>query len=299
MNTLIKEIKKHWNGWTQVNPIIRFALIHISVFLSVILWKTILRWNDALSIYNSAINFFIITHPSDLFEHRFWAVLTYFFVHDNFFHLIFDILFMYLFGKIVMHYMSRKHFITLYLWGGVVAGFVCVLMFKIIPYNQEREAFIRIMGSSASTFALACALLVFIPHYYISVWIVGPVKIKWIVLFYIIISFAESVETNYMNIFCYVVGGIFGCIYGLQLKKDTTPYLYSSFWKWIKKNTSASPSLKQTYKSEQKASDRSYKETNSLVSQAEIDAILDKISDKGYESLTTEEKQKLFTSSRM
>jgi hypothetical protein len=67
---------------------------------------------------------------------------------------------------------------------------------------------------------------------------------------------------------------------------------------WIKDLFTSKPKVKVTYRSEEPKKAKSAKVTVSKTSQDEIDAILDKISDRGYESLTKEEKEKLFNASK-
>jgi hypothetical protein len=125
----------------------------------------------------------------------------------------------------------------------------------------------------------------------------GPVRIKYIAGVYIIISFLGSVGPNAGGNLAHLGGALIGFIYTKQLQAGI------NWGGWITTTLdgfrslfSPSPKVKVSYR---KKEERQTKMSGSKkASQEEIDVILDKISEKGYESLTKEEKQKLFNASK-
>ena len=65
--------------------------------------------------------------------HRPWTLLTYMFLHEGFFHLFFNMLCLYWFGKLFLTVYSERHLVGLYLVGGLVAGLTCAFKGKNAP----------------------------------------------------------------------------------------------------------------------------------------------------------------------
>jgi hypothetical protein len=129
----------------------------------------------------------------------------------------------------------------------------------------------------------------------------GPVKIKYIALIYIVISFLGSVGGNAGGNVAHLGGALIGFVYIKQLQVGVNWGSWITITlDWIKGLFSTRSKVKVTYRSEQPKARSSIKTTTGpgKASQDEIDAILDKISDRGYESLSKEEKEKLFNASK-
>jgi xanthine/uracil/vitamin C permease (AzgA family) len=124
----------------------------------------------------------------------------------------------------------------------------------------------------------------------------GPVKIKYIVGFYIVLSFLGSVGSNAGGNIAHLGGALMGFIYIKQIQAGVNwGGWITTTLDWFKGLFKPSPSVKVTYrKSEPKKAASNFNKAT----QEEIDVILDKISDRGYESLSKEEKEKLFNASK-
>ena len=138
-----------------------------------------------------------------------------------------------------------------------------------------------------------------LPDYTFFLLFIGPVKLKYIAAVYIFISFVGSVRGNAGGEIAHLGGALLGFIYIKQLQAGVnwgswiTTILY-----WFKNLFSSKPKVKITYRKAEPVSSSKSSSGGNRYSQEEIDAILDKISDKGYESLTREEKEKLFNASK-
>ncbi|HEY9008635.1 MAG TPA: DUF6576 domain-containing protein, partial [Ohtaekwangia sp.] len=138
------------------------------------------------------------------------------------------------------------------------------------------------------------------PDYTFFLLFLGPVRIKYIAAFYIVLSFLGTVQSNAGGNIAHLGGALIGFVYIKQLQAGNNwGGWITVIIDWVKKLFKPRPRVKVTYRNEES----SYKKTAAKqkapsISQAEIDAILDKISDGGYESLTKEEKDKLFKASK-
>jgi hypothetical protein len=154
------------------------------------------------------------------------------------------------------------------------------------------------VGASAAVYAVLVATAVLLPDYTFFLMFLGPIKIKYIAMFYIVISFLGSIGGNAGGNIAHLGGALMGFIYIKQLQAGVNwggwiTTLLDSFRSLFV----AQPKVKVTYrKTEPKVQQPTSKA--SKASQDEIDSILDKISDRGYESLSKEEKEKLFNASK-
>jgi len=162
------------------------------------------------------------------------------------------------------------------------------------------------LGASASVYAVVVGAATFMPNYTFFLLLIGPVKIKYIAIFYVFLSFAQTIGDNAGGNLAHLGGALIGFIFITQLRKgnDWGAPVYATLT-FFSKLFTRKPKIKVSHKrsaSRPASSSSSHRSTAPKKEvnpdQKEIDAILDKISEKGYESLTKEEKQKLFNASK-
>ena len=154
------------------------------------------------------------------------------------------------------------------------------------------------LGASAAVYAIVAGTAVLMPNYTFYLLFLGPVKIKYIAGFYIVISFLGSVGGNAGGNIAHLGGALMGFIYIKQLQVGVNWGGWITMTlDWLKDLFRAKPKVKVTYR---KADGEPRKKSSGAMkaSQEEIDSILDKISERGYESLTSDEKEKLFNASK-
>jgi membrane associated rhomboid family serine protease len=237
-----------------------------------------------------------------------WTLITYFFTHLGFFHILFNMLFLYWFGKLIQEFLGDKKVLNLYVLGGIAGGLFYMLIYNILPQFGLAIEYSYMLGASAGVFAIVVGAAVFMPDYTMYLLLFGPVRIKYIALVYVLLSFFSIPVENAGGNIAHLGGAAIGFIYIKQLQKG------NDFGGWITKIISffksffiRQPKIKVSYssgdqpgsKSKGSQKKKSAKSGGANVpNQAEIDIILDKISQSGYESLSKEEKQKLFNASK-
>ncbi|MDE0470943.1 MAG: rhomboid family intramembrane serine protease [Ekhidna sp.] len=233
-----------------------------------------------------------------------WTLITHAFVHADFFHILFNMLWFYWFGRIIQEFLGSDKVIAVFTMG-VLGGILAFLgAYNIIPRFNEVAQIATIVGASAGVTAAVIGAAVYFPNYTMFLMFIGPVKIKYIALVSVFLSLIGTRGTiNPGGEFAHLGGALMGWLYMSQLKQgnDIGGWITSSI-KFVKSLFKPQPKIKVTHRAgnrrpSQKAA-RKTKSSDSSTSQSEIDAILDKISDKGYESLTKAEKQKLFNASK-
>ena len=105
--------------------------------------------------------------------HRPWTLLTYMFLHEGFFHLFFNMLCLYWFGKLFLTVYSERHLVGLYLVGGLVAGAFYAVAFNLFPYYEPLVHASILMGASGSIMAITVATAFRLPNMEIRLFLVG------------------------------------------------------------------------------------------------------------------------------
>lgn len=290
----------------QDNGLIQIILINIVVFVTLILLKVVLTMSGAREVYETIMQWLMLPASIPAFLKKPWTLVTYFFLHERFFHILFNMLFLYWFGRIIKQFLGGSKVVSLYVLGGLAGGIFYILIYNLVPYFADRVAVSMMLGASAGVFAVVFGAATFMPNYTIFLMFLGPVRIKYIALVYLILAFAGSTGYNAGGEIAHLGGAAMGFIYIKQLQNGT------DLGKWVHSLISffksffvRQPKVKVSYRSEtrkkKKASATTQQQSSSGfddTSQEEIDAILDKISQSGYESLSKDEKQKLFNASK-
>ncbi len=249
------------------------------------------------------------------FLHTPWTIVTYFFIHanlgDNVFHIVFNMLWLWWFGKFFLRYHTGRQLLGVYLMGGLIAGAFYLLCFNAFPYLHSLAtppfgAGPCVVGASGAIFALVAAVAMRQPDeaIYLNFFVrVVPIRMKWFALAALVINLMNLAGgENTGGILCHLGGMGFGCAFGYMERKgvDLTRHfnlMCDSVVNLFRKK----PKLKATpggkphvYHDRQADHDYNRRQKER---QDRIDAILDKISKEGYEGLTAEEKALLFDSS--
>ncbi|HYG02496.1 MAG TPA: rhomboid family intramembrane serine protease [Chryseosolibacter sp.] len=288
---------KHNNAPAQL-IIINVVIFLFLGFLYVI--STISYFDDAFNILHSQ---FQIPARFSEFITRPWTIITYMFTHDlsGILHILFNMLVLYWFGRLFVEYLGSDKLVAIYILGGLAGGVAYLLAYNTIPFFAERaqEHSIVMVGASASVNAIVVATATLLPNYTFFLLFLGPVRIKYIAAFYIVISFLGAVGSNAGGNIAHLGGALIGFVYMKQLQAGSNWGMWVTMTlDWIKNIFKPRSNVKVSYR-KQKAATTSAGGTNKpSYTQDEIDAILDKISAAGYESLTKEEKEKLFNASK-
>ena len=257
------------------NPAMFYLGINVIVFLLAGISTLFLADKDLIDYY--------FAFPADFSQlpTRFYTIVTYAFLHQDFFHIFFNMLWLYWMGNLFLDFLKARQFQVVY-WGGALAGALAfALIFNLSPQLNAQGSLL--MGASAAVMAVFAAVATLVPNYSIRLLLFGDVKLKFLLLVYILIDMVgvRSGAANIGGNLAHLGGALFGFVYVKLLQNGTD---LSSFL--VKK-----PKLKVV-------KNDAPKKKAAVVNQEEIDAILDKISKSGYEQLTAKEKQTLFDASK-
>ena len=221
-----------------------------------------------------------------------WTLITYMFLHFDFLHILFNLLWLYWMGQIFLGYFDQGKLIAIYILGGISGGLFYILGYNFFPVFSESLSNARLLGASASVIAIVTALAIHAPNYSIHLMFIGPVKMKYIAIISVLLYVIGISSTNAGGNLAHLGGAFCGVVYVLQLRRGVDPgkgvnWLMNSVKMLIKPK----PKVKISYR--KPASDIEYNQRKNQ-NQARMNIILEKISKSGYSSLSKEEKEILF-----
>ena len=308
-------LKSIWDDikreYSYGNMVTRIVIVNVSVFVLINLVRVILWASNGgvmPSIYSEIVHFlsmssdpwYILTHP--------WVIFTSMFLHEGLWHILFNMLFLYWFGRIVGDFIGNHRILPIYLMGGLVGNLFFFLSANMLAYGAGSAVFA--LGASGAVMAIVMASAVLAPDYQMRLILIGDVKLKYVVAVLIFLDIIALTGTNTGGHFAHIGGVIFGALFISLLRSGTdlsAPVNSAIQWVTQKKTPKVSTRKKSprvpfmVYKNEDAAKK---KKSNPSAAprdddfQQKLDAILEKIKAEGYESLTQEEKEFLFQASK-
>ena len=300
MTTIISNIESFFKRGTILSNLIA---VNVLCFLLI---KVI---EICLLLFNVQTSFLIdnLHLPANLIQlaYKPWTFITYMFTHAGFWHILFNLLWLYWYGKLFLLFFGHRSLGSLYFLGGIIGGLLFILAYNLFPYFRESISISYLVGSSASVMAIVFAVSCYKPNYEIGLMLIGRVKIIYVALFLFLVNIVtlqtttpqgQAVLNNAGGFFAHLGGFLAGIWFALEYKKgkDITKginMLFDVVANLFKKKPTK---LKVKYKRPE--SDLEYNERRSMESKA-IDVILEKIKRSGYDSLNDNEKKKLFDAS--
>ena len=229
-----------------------------------------------------------------------WTLITYMFFHLNFFHILFNMLWLYWFGRIFLQFLGTRQLLATYIFGGLAGGALFIFFYNVFPVFREALPAAQALGASASVMAVVTAISFYVPSYTIHLLFIGRVKILYIAIILFILDFFMIRSNNAGGHIAHIGGAIYGFIFATSMLKgrDFSRLLDSLNLKGLRKffyKKKEAPTTERDFESRPYSDDEyNYQKVKQ---QDKIDNILDKISKSGYDSLTKEEKEFLFRSS--
>lgn len=232
----------------------------------------------------------------ELFLFRPWTLITYMFTHFDFLHILFNMLWLYWFGGLFLTFFSERQLGGLYLLGGIAGGILFMAAYNIFPYFRNMAPYSYLMGASASVMAIVFAVSFYKKDLEINLFLIGRIKLIYLALFTFVIDLLAITSDNAGGHIAHIGGALFGIWFAARIQqgKDLTAPMNRAV-DWFVNLFKPKPKMRVTYRrpeTDYEYNARKHQENS------ELDAILDKLKRSGYESLSTEEKRKLFDASK-
>ena len=225
----------------------------------------------------------------ELLLFRPWTLFTYMFTHFDFLHILFNMLWLYWFGGLFLNFFNERQLGGLYILGGLAGAILFVLAYNIFPYFQNVVSFSYLMGASASVMAIVFAVSFYRKDLEINLFLIGRIKLIYLAIFTLVIDLLAMTSDNAGGHIAHIGGALFGMWFASRIRngKDLTAPM-NRLIDWFVNLGKRKPKMRVTYK-------RNARKHQELV---DLDTILDKLKRSGYESLSAEEKKRLFDASK-
>lgn len=321
-NTIWDDIKLKFRSGDTV---IKLIMINIAVYLVVnLLVVPIFLLGFSTDTYEYLVREWFY-FPSELAQIpvRIWTLLTYMFFHASFMHILFNMLCLYWFGNILSNLVAHRKIAAIYLLGGFAGALIFALAFNSFPIFTQMPTKPPLLGASAGVFAVIFATTTLTPRGVIRLLFIGNVELRYIAFFLIIFNIIPITGSNPGGSIAHLGGALMGWLYVIQLRKGidwAAPF--EKIWNFFtRKSHQKEPSMPHYANSHSKSNyrtprmsvhkggqhsdiytqeySRSFIQKYQHLSKEEcIDAILDKIRNSGYDSLSEDEKAFLDKTSR-
>lgn len=278
--SLSRDIQNRFSGlYVPEKLIIINFLVFILNSLAVFLFKLppdyFMRW------------FELPRHLPDFFGQP-WSLITYSFFHGNFMHLFWNMVLLFVSGRLFLNLFPARRFITLYFLGAAFGGFIFLLSYNLFPaFLGLRTA---LVGASAAIMCILIFVCTYTPNQDIRLIFIN-IKLWHVGAFFVILDLVQIPVGNSGGHLAHLGGAFTGFFYARTLRKGTGESWLTSFMQGFGKKRSP---LKTVYKNKRKNSPSPPVSNRKNEEQHKIDTILDKISKSGYESLSKAEKDFLF-----
>ncbi len=292
-NNILDELKLKYNTGNIATKLI---YINVVIFFTLLIVDFILKTTGVYSI--STTSLFELSSVEELIYQP-WKIVTYSWLHGNLFHLLMNMVLLYFVGQLFLVQFQNRNLFTFYIFGGIFGGIFFLLFQNVFNYTP------LLVGASASVYAVFFAMIAYNPKMPIRlVLIPSSFPLLYIGYFFIAFDVYNIIsDQNAGGSISHLGGAVFGYLYMKQFEKGNDflgKFIFQLEGLFKKKEKSTFKTYRNTSnKANEKVPKDDYAFNHQKVEkQKKIDAILDKISRSGYESLSKEEKDFLFKEGR-
>jgi len=283
---LLQDIKQEF---AQLSALEKIIIVNVLIFIAYVL----LTLPGASSSFQMFFDSFGLPSNFSAFIKQPWSLLTYAFLHFGFWHLFFNMLWLFVLGRFFSNVFDYKLGLKIYFFGVLLGALFFLLIYNLFPHLLHST---KLVGASAGIRALLIFLCAYMPMMDMQ-FLVFRIKLWHIGVFVVLMDVLGLFSTNVGGNIAHFGGTLTGYLYALQLKQgntmgkgfDTALVNIESLFKRTKKTK-----LKTVHKGSKKVAGYTKEEFQEFNTQKRVDLILDKISKSGYDSLTKEEKEFLF-----
>jgi len=270
-----------------------FNVIFFLVLLTVKAAISINDNSDAL-FYSQVANWFQLPAGLTKLSERPWTVLSYMFSDVILFRVISNMLWLWAFGSVLQNLTGNKKLIPVYLYGGLAGALFFILANYVIPSNRAGIDSAALLGANPAVMSVAVVATMISPGYRFFRHIRGGIPLWVLTLVYFGIDLAAVADKPVSQPISHIGGALAGLLFALLLRKnmDGAAWMNNLYNRFInlfnpdKKRNRGTVKEKVFYNT----GGRNPYSKISNVTEQRVDEILDKISQKGYDHLTKEEK---------
>ncbi|MFP4228096.1 MAG: rhomboid family intramembrane serine protease [Salinivenus sp.] len=248
-----------------------------------------------------------------------WQVVTYNFMHTSgglggLLHVGFNMLWLFWIGREFEQMHGSQQLWTVYLTAGVGGGLMCLLLQPLFP-TISGTGVTPVVGASASVLGVIMTVAIMYPHKKIALLFFGVVRLLYLVIGFLIIDALLMLSTSGTAVAAHWGGAFTGFLYAKNVRgelalpswlgggggssrrsRSSTPGLWGRVKDWFGTSSNRTSSSSRPSPSSRPGPDDAKQRVKNR--SKEVDRILDKISDEGYDALSEDEKQTLYEASQ-
>nr|WP_299033366.1 rhomboid family intramembrane serine protease [uncultured Tenacibaculum sp.] len=263
----------------------KLIYVNLAVFLLVFITNTFGFLFQSKT--NFIVEWFALPANFNDFITKPWTLITYGFLHTSFLHILLNLIALFYVGYLFQQYFTPKQLLSFYLLGTVFGGIIFIASYNFFPALQNVAHNSVLLGASAGISAIFIGIATYMPNYELKFPLIGFVKLWVLACIWVAIDIIQIPAGNAGGHLAHIGGALFGFFY-VRSASNKELDIFESIKKFFAKKE---PKLKTVYKSGNKNPKKS---ANKTQNQQDIDAILDKISKSGYDTLSKSEKEFLF-----
>jgi membrane associated rhomboid family serine protease len=302
MSIYEKEYKPRFTTNLQDNALMMLVTINLVVFVlftfvNVFYYFSLPKAAAEAKFYKDIYTNLAIPSDFSEFIRKPWTLLTHMFYHSGVWHILGNMLWLWMFGYIFYDLTGNKKIIPLYIYGALGGAVAFMIAYNFIPSLKSIDA--NMVGASGGIMAIVVATTVLAANYRIFPMLNGGIPLWVITTIYLIIDLALIPTGNTGGHIAHLAGGFTGFLFIFFMKRGNDWSIgMNKFFDWVNNLFNPNkPGKKIKDELFYKADKKPFSKTTNLTQQR-IDEILDKINQKGFNSLTEEEKQLLKKASK-
>lgn len=256
------------------------------------------------SYYKQVVSFIMVPGEALKLAARPWTIFSFMFAHDGVWSLISTLLWLWGFGFILQSLIGNRHLAPIYLYGGLAGVLAFSLSVNLIPVLSQNAASYMLEGGKASVMAIALGATAMAPNFRIFPMLNGGIPLWVLTMIFVIIDFAMIAGAGGGIALAHLAGAAIGFLYITRLKQgiDWGAWMHTAY-DWFFSLFTPSPEVqrrdamkKEIFYQTQPAGKPYVKKP--AITQQRVDELLDKINQKGYQTLSDEEKEYLRQASK-
>ncbi len=296
--SIVDDVKRSFRSGNMVT---RLIMVNVIVFIALVLIKVFsFNWTAQTDsrFYTALVEKYLALSPQWLEAvMKPWTFITYMFLHVGAWHLVWNMLVWYWFGRIVGDLIGDRRILPIYIMGGLFGAVIYLFASSLTGWTGGR----MLLGASAGVMAIVMAAASTAPDYGMRLLILGDVKLKYIALAVVVMDLLGTTAGNSGGSFAHLGGALFGFLYVLNLRNgNNLGRPVEIVQEWIQDLSSGKNRQSSRPKTKLKVAHRSTlisskkpdttQAPRAAKSNTSVDKILDKIKQTGIDSLTKEER---------
>ncbi len=276
--------------WAVSNAGTRLIIASVAVFLIINVPLSLLHLLNIGDIEGMINKWLLLPGNFGEFIFKPWTLFTHMFMHTSLLHLIFNMLTLYFSCQLFSRYFDDRRLINVYFVGGFAGALVFLVSVNVFPLFTSMGQDFTAAGASAAILSVLIAISAYRPDD--EVFLFGAIRLKlmWLATIIVLLDLLQIRSSNAAGHLAHLGGAAFGVLWAIQLRKGND---ISAFFGKVQDLFKPGRKAKMRVAHRRPLKDEDYN-LSKKEQQMQVDEILDKISRSGYDSLSKEEKSRLF-----